>query len=66
MGWVVGYLITHTSLSPIWRGFVPGFVNYKKDAFDSQPQVIKFISCLPKVGGSHRVIRLLPPLNWSP
>jgi hypothetical protein len=23
-------LTTHTSLSPIWRGFVPGFVNYKK------------------------------------
>ena len=23
-------LITHTSLSPIRRGFVPGFVNYKK------------------------------------
>ena len=21
---------THTSLSPIWRGFAPGFVNYKK------------------------------------
>ena len=24
------YLTTHTSLSPIWCGFVPGFVNYKK------------------------------------
>ena len=24
------YLTTHTSLSPIRRGFVPGFVNYKK------------------------------------
>jgi len=24
------YLTTHTSLSPIWRGFAPGFVNYKK------------------------------------
>jgi hypothetical protein len=23
-------LTTHTSLSPIWRGFVPGLVNYKK------------------------------------
>jgi hypothetical protein len=23
------------------RGFVPGFVNYKKGALDSQPQVIK-------------------------
>jgi hypothetical protein len=24
------YLTTHTSLSPIQRGFAPGFVNYKK------------------------------------
>ena len=23
-------LATHTSLSPIWRGFAPGFVSYKK------------------------------------
>ena len=23
-------LTTHTSLPPIWRGFAPGFVNYKK------------------------------------
>jgi hypothetical protein len=23
-------LTTHTSLSPIWHGFAPGFVNYKK------------------------------------
>jgi hypothetical protein len=23
-------LTTHTSLSPIWRRFAPGFVNYKK------------------------------------
>jgi hypothetical protein len=29
-----------------------GFVNYKKGALDSQPQVIKFTSCLPIVGGS--------------
>ena len=26
----MNYLTTHTSLSPIWRGFAPGFVNYKK------------------------------------
>jgi hypothetical protein len=26
------YLATHTSLSPIRRGFAPGFVNYKKGA----------------------------------
>ena len=24
------YLAAHTSLSPIWRGFTPSFVNYKK------------------------------------
>jgi hypothetical protein len=35
------------------RGFAPGFVNYKKGALDSQPQVIKFTSCLPMVGGRH-------------
>jgi hypothetical protein len=29
---------------------VPGFANDKKGALDSQPQVIKFISCLPMVG----------------
>jgi len=42
---------------------VPGFVNYKKGAFDSQPQVIKFTSCLPMDGDSLRVLRLLPPLK---
>ena len=46
------YLTTHTSLSPIRRGFVPGFVNLKKDALDSQPKVIKFTSCLHMAGGS--------------
>ena len=54
------YLTTHTSISPIRRGFAPGFVNYKKGALDSQPQVIKFTSYLPMVGGSLRVLRLLP------
>jgi hypothetical protein len=34
------------------RGFAPGFVYYKKGALDSQPQMIKFTSCLPMVGGS--------------
>jgi len=57
------YLTTHTGLSPIRRGFAPGFVNYKKGALDSQPQVIKFTSCFPTVGGSLRVLRLLPPLK---
>ena len=46
------YLTTHISLSPLRRGFAPGSVNYKKGALDSQPQVIKFISCLLMVGGS--------------
>jgi hypothetical protein len=32
-------------------------------ALDSQPQVIKFTSYLPMVGGSLRVLQLLPPLN---
>jgi len=36
---------TRTSLSPIRRGFAPGFVNYKKGVLDSQSQVIKFTSC---------------------
>jgi hypothetical protein len=40
-----------------------GFVNYKKGALDSQPQVLKFTSCLPMVGGSLRALRLLPPLK---
>ena len=39
------------------------FVNYKKGALDSQPQVIKFTGCLPMVGGSLRVFRLPPPLK---
>jgi hypothetical protein len=45
------YLTTHTSLSPIRRGFAHGFVNYKKGALDSQSQVIdkKFTSYLPMV-----------------
>ena len=50
--WSLDYLTTHTSLSPVRRGFAPGFVNYKKDALDSQPQVIKLTSCLSMVGGS--------------
>jgi hypothetical protein len=41
----IDYRTTHISLSP-------GFVNYKKGTLDSQPQVIKFTSCLPMVGFS--------------
>jgi hypothetical protein len=43
----------------VWKDMV----TYKKGALDSQPQVIKFTSCLPMVGGSLRVLRLLPPLK---
>ena len=50
-------------MSPIRHGFAPGFVNYKKGALDSQPKVIKLISCLPMVGGSLWVLRLLPTLK---
>jgi len=35
----------------------------KKGALNSQSQVIQFTSCLPMVGGSLRVLRLLPPLK---
>jgi len=56
-------LTAHKSLSPIRRGFVPSFINYKKGALDSQPQVIKFTSCLPSVSGSLRVRRLPPSLK---
>ena len=40
------FKITHTSLSPIRRGFAPGFVNYKQGALDSQPQVINVYQLL--------------------
>jgi hypothetical protein len=56
-------LTIRTSLSPIRRRFAPSFVNNKKGALDSQPQVIKFTSCLPRVGSSLRVLRLPPPLK---
>jgi hypothetical protein len=47
------------------RGFAPSSVDYKKGALDSQPQVIKFTSCLPIIGSSLRVLRLLPPLKLA-
>jgi hypothetical protein len=48
---------------PLNRGLRPALLITKKGALDSQPQVIKFTSCLPMVGGSLRVLRLLPPLK---
>ena len=45
------------------RGFVPGFVNYKKGALDSQLQVIELTSGLHMVGGTLPILRLLPPLK---
>jgi hypothetical protein len=44
-------------------GSRPALQITKKGALDSQPQVTKFTSCLPMVGGSLRVLRLLPPLK---
>ena len=35
----------------------------QKGALYSQPQVIKFTSYMPMVGGSLRILRLLPPLK---
>ena len=55
------YLSTHISVSPIRRMFAHGFVNYKK--WCTQLSVIEYTSCLPMVGGSRRVLRLLPPLK---
>ena len=50
-------------MASIRCGLAPGFVNYKKGALDSQPQVIKFTSRQPMVGGSLRVLRLIPSLK---
>ena len=63
MSQVVGLSNNSYKSITIRRGFAPGFVNYKKGALDSPPQGIKFTSCLPMVGGSLRVLRLLPPLK---
>ena len=63
MSWSLDYIATHASLSPMRSGFAPGFINYTKGALDSQPQVIIFSSCQPRVGGSLRVLRLPPPLK---
>jgi hypothetical protein len=58
----VSSLIQSSLLTAMWcvivNFFLCSFVNYKKGALDSQPQVIKLTSCLPMVGGSLRVLRL--------
>jgi hypothetical protein len=43
-------------MRPIRRGFAPSLVNYKNGTLNMQPQVIKFTSCLPRVGGFLRVL----------
>ena len=53
MCWVVELLTTHTSLSPIRRGFAPGFVNYKKE-------------CTRLAAASDKVYQLLAHDIWSP
>jgi len=45
------YLTTHTSLSPIWREFAPGFVNYKK-------------GCTRLAAASDKVYQLLVRGRW--
>ena len=45
------YLTTHTNLSPIWRGFAPGFVNYKK-------------GCTRLAAASDKVYQLLAHGRW--
>jgi hypothetical protein len=45
------YLATHTSLSPIWRGIAPGFVNYKK-------------GCTRLAATSDKVFQLLAHGQW--
>jgi len=46
------YLTTHTILSPIRRGFAPGFANYKIRRTRLAVSSDKVFSCLPMVGGT--------------
>jgi hypothetical protein len=52
-GWLneLDYLTTHTSLSPMRRGFAPGFVNYKK-------------GCTQLAAASDKAYQLLPHGRW--
>jgi hypothetical protein len=56
-------LTIHASISPIRVGSRPALYITNKSALDLQPQVIKFTSYLPMVGGSHHVLRPNPPLE---
>ena len=51
MSWYFDYLTTHTSLSPIRRGFASGFVNYKK-------------GCTRLAAASDKVYQLLANDRW--
>jgi hypothetical protein len=51
---------TRTNLSPIRRGFAPGFVNHNKGCIRLAAASDKAYQLLPMVGGSLRVLRLLP------
>jgi hypothetical protein len=51
------YLTPHTSLSPIQRGFAPGFVNYKKVASDKKGWTRLAVA-------SDKVYQLLPRGGW--
>jgi hypothetical protein len=59
---LIDWFIVFSNYFPLWQvpmnfpttwrhAFVSGFVNYKNGAVDSQPQMKKLTSCLPKVGG---------------
>jgi len=55
------YFTTHISLSPIRRGFAPGFVDYKKGITrlaDASDKVYQLLAHSPL-----RVLQLLPPLK---
>ena len=54
-------LTTYTSLSPIRRGFDPGFVNYKKGCTRLAAASDKVYQLLAHGRGSLRVLRLPPP-----
>jgi hypothetical protein len=63
MSYVVG--LPNNSYNPITNTALirARLCKLQKGALDSQPQVIKFTICLPMVGGSLHVLRLLPLLT---